>query len=165
VSITRFEDRADLELFDSLCHQLVWCRPSRLSGEVLQDRESLFQDRVLQQFNISPKMQRPIATCDVLQPLDLVGDLLFRQADERTAQHGAKGKRIAPVGDSPRHRDQILGFLAVEESLARLGSDWDAPAFQRSLIDPQAGPRRRQEGDVASPCCAEGSLIFVPYWV
>jgi len=89
--------------------------------------------------------------------VDLVGDFFFGQADERTAQQSTQGKGVAPVGDGPCHRDQVLDFLAVEESLARLGGDWDGAAFQRPLIDPQAGPRRRQQGDVAGPRLSKSS--------
>ena len=140
VSIARFEDRSGLELLDSFGHQLVRRRPSRLPGQVLQDRERLLQNRVPHQREIGPEMERTIAAGRVLQPKDLVGDFFFGQADERTAQQRAQGKGVAPVGDGPCHRDQVLDFLAVEESLARLGGDWDGAAFQRPLIDPQAGP-------------------------
>jgi hypothetical protein len=79
-------------------------------------------------------MERTIAAGGALQPKDFVGDFFFGQADERTAQQSAQGKGVAPVGYGPCHRDQVLDFLAVEESLARLGGDWDGAAFQRGFV-------------------------------
>jgi len=48
---------------------------------------------------------------------DLVGDFFFGQADERTAQQRAQGKGVAPVGDGPCHRDQVLTSWRLKNPL------------------------------------------------
>ena len=96
---------------------------------------------------------------------DFVGDLFLGQANDRATQQRAQGQRVTAVRDRARYSDQVLNFLAVEESLAGLRGDRNVSVFQRPLIEPKAGAGRREEGDVSGSCWPIITKVLVPYRV
>ena len=82
---------------------------------------------------------------------DDVEQFLLGQTDQRAAQQRAQSERVAPVGEHAGQRDEVLDFLAAEQSFAGLGRDRDAAPLQRLFIAPQIAAGRRKQRDVARP--------------
>jgi hypothetical protein len=68
-----------------------------------------------------PGVESDQAVFRARKPPDDVEQFFFGQADQRPAQQRAERERVAAIGQGAGQRDQVLDFLAAEQTLAGLG--------------------------------------------
>lgn len=143
--------RTNVQDADGVGEERIRGRGSCSHGQGLERSNGDPREAVTDVLGISPEIElgQSIRTVLVEKGFGDVQQFGFGQTDQRTSEQRTERQCVASIGERSGQSNEILDFLAMKETLARLRRDRDAPILKRLFESPKLGSNRRQERDVA----------------